>query len=99
MSKEKTVSEQSVEHEFYSSLPEGYKMGKIKYIIITGSVMSGVGKGTFSGCLSTLLTCHGLRISPIKFDGYLNYDAGTLNPYRHGEVFVLEEVPQQEFIE
>ena len=53
--------------------------------------MSGVGKGTFSGCLATLLSCHGLKISPIKFDGYLNVDAGTLNPFRHGEVFVLND--------
>ncbi|MBI2542640.1 MAG: CTP synthase [Candidatus Aenigmarchaeota archaeon] len=53
--------------------------------------MSGVGKGTFSGALATLLSCHGLKVSPVKFDGYLNYDAGTLNPYRHGEVFVLED--------
>jgi CTP synthase len=59
MSQGRTVSEQSVEHEFYSSLPEGYMIGKTKYIIVTGSVMSGVGKGTFSGCLATLLTCHG----------------------------------------
>jgi CTP synthase len=85
-----TVSDQS-KSEFYSSFPEDYKVGKTKYIIITGSVMSGVGKGTFSSCLATLLTCHGLKISPIKFDGYLNYDAGTLNPYRHGEVFVLDD--------
>lgn len=53
--------------------------------------MSGVGKGTFSSCLAALLTHHGLKVSPIKFDGYLNYDAGTLNPYRHGEVFVLSD--------
>ncbi len=84
-------SDSSVEHEFYSSFPKNYQIGKTKYIIITGSVMSGVGKGTFSSCLATLLTCHGLKVSPIKFDGYLNYDAGTLNPYRHGEVFVLDD--------
>lgn len=89
--REKSLGEKTVEHEFYVSLPEGYKAGKTKYIIVTGSVMSGVGKGTFSGCLSTLLSCHGLKVSPIKFDGYLNCDAGTLNPYRHGEVFVLND--------
>ena len=87
----KKVSEQSVEHEFYNSFPERYRIGKTKYVIITGSVMSGVGKGTFSSCLATLLTFHGLKVAPIKFDGYLNYDAGTLNPYRHGEVFVLDD--------
>ncbi|MBI1979026.1 MAG: CTP synthase (glutamine hydrolyzing) [Candidatus Aenigmarchaeota archaeon] len=53
--------------------------------------MSGVGKGTFCGALATLLSCHGFKVSPIKFDGYLNVDAGTLNPFRHGEVFVLED--------
>jgi len=80
-----------LEHEFYSPFPKGYKIGKTKYIVITGSVMSGVGKGTFSSCLANLLVCHGLNVSPLKFDGYLNYDAGTLNPFRHGEVFVLED--------
>ena len=64
----KKVSEQSVEHEFYDSFPKNYKVGKTKYIIITGSVMSGVGKGTFSSCLAALLMCHGLKISPIKFE-------------------------------
>lgn len=89
--KEKSLGEKTLEHEFYASLPEGYKPGKTKYIIVIGSVISGVGKGTFSGCLATLLSCHGLKVSPIKFDGYLNYDSGTLNPYRHGEVFVLND--------
>lgn len=88
---EKLVSEKSVGEEFYTSFPDGYKIGKTKYIIVTGSVMSGVGKGTFSGCLSTLLSFHGFKVSPLKFDGYLNCDAGTLNPYRHGEVFVLDD--------
>ena len=41
--------------------------------------------------MGTLLTFHGFNVSPIKFDGYLNFDAGTLNPYRHGEVFVLDD--------
>ena len=88
---EEPANAKSLEHEFYSPLLIGYIKGRTKYIIVTGSVMSGVGKGTFSGCLATLLTCHGLKVSPIKFDGYLNYDAGTLNPFRHGEVFVLED--------
>lgn len=88
---EKNVSEKSAEEESFTSFPDGYQIGKTKYIIVTGSVMSGVGKGTFSGCLGTLLSCHGFKVSPIKFDGYLNCDAGTLNPYRHGEVFVLDD--------
>ncbi len=87
-----SLSGKSDEHEFYDNTPKGYVKGKTKYIIVTGSVISGVGKGTFSSCLGNLLKLlHGLRVEPVKFDGYLNYDAGTLNPYRHGEVFVLDD--------
>ena len=77
--------------EFYSPFPEAYKIGKIKYIIVAGSVMSGVGKGIFSSSLAKLLQYANLRVSPIKIDGYFNQDAGTLNPFRHGEVFVLDD--------
>ena len=77
--------------ELYNSIPKGYKKGKTKYIVVTGSVMSGVGKGTFNSGLANLLMFYGLKVSMIKFDGYLNVDAGTLNPYRHGETFVLED--------
>ena len=87
----KEVVEKSADAEFYKSIPEGYKAWRTKYIIITGSVMSGVGKGVFSASLGNVLGWYGLRVSPIKFDGYLNYDAGTLNPFRHGEVFVLDD--------
>ena len=85
------LAKSTVEHEYYLSFPDGYQPGKTKYIIVTGSVMSGVGKGTFSSCLGNLLICNGVKVSPIKFDGYLNYDSGTLNPFRHGEVFVLDD--------
>lgn len=65
---------------------------KTKFIIVTGSVISSLGKGTFTSSLGTLLKMtHGMRVAPLKFDGYLNVDAGTLNPYRHGEVFVLDD--------
>jgi CTP synthase len=78
--------------EGFSSIPQGYVKGKTKYIVVIGTTMSGIGKGTFSSSLGNLLALyHGLKVAPIKFDGYLNYDAGTLNPYRHGEVFVLED--------
>ena len=88
----RSVSSKSDEHEFYTRLPKGYAPGKTKFIVITGSVISGVGKGTFTSALGNLLKMyHGLKVSPVKFDGYLNYDAGTLNPYRHGEVFVLDD--------
>ena len=88
----KSISRKSDDSEFFSSFPKGYQKGKTKYIIITGTVISGVGKGTFSSSIGTLLKLfHGFRVAPVKFDGYLNYDAGTLNPYRHGEVFVLDD--------
>lgn len=85
------IIDRSVEYEGFNPIPTNYIRGKTKFIVITGSVMSGVGKGTFTASLAALLSCHGLKVSPIKFDGYLNYDGGTLNPFRHGEVFVLED--------
>jgi len=81
----------SHEHEFYTPIPEGYKPGRTKYLIVTGSVISGLGKGIFASSLGSLLQARGLVVAPVKFDGYLNQDAGTLNPYRHGEVFVLDD--------
>jgi CTP synthase len=88
----KAVAKKTDESEFFSSFPKGYQKGRTKYIIITGTVISGVGKGTISSSVGTLLKLfHGFRVAPIKFDGYLNYDAGTLNPFRHGEVFVLDD--------
>lgn len=62
-----------------------------KYIVILGSLMSGLGKGILSASISKLLQSKGLKVSPIKFDGYLNVDCGTMNPFRHGEVFVLDD--------
>jgi CTP synthase len=56
-----------------------------------GTVMSGLGKGIFSSSLAKLLKDKGLKVSPIKLEGYLNIDSGTLNPYRHGEVYVVDD--------
>jgi CTP synthase len=53
--------------------------------------MSGLGKGIFSSSLAKILKDKGLTVSPIKLEGYLNRDSGTLNPFRHGEVFVLDD--------
>jgi CTP synthase len=53
--------------------------------------MSGLGKGIFSSCLAKLMQDKGLKVAPIKLEGYLNVDSGTLNPFRHGEVFVLDD--------
>ncbi|QNN24651.1 CTP synthase [Planctomycetales bacterium ZRK34] len=79
------------ETEYYSPIPDGYVKGKHKYVVVMGTVMSGLGKGIFSSSVAKLLKDKGLRVSPIKMEGYLNIDSGTLNPYRHGEVFVLDD--------
>ena len=60
-------------------------------MIVVGTVMSGLGKGIFSSSLAKLLKDKGMKVAPIKMEGYLNIDSGTLNPYRHGEVFVLDD--------
>ncbi len=85
------VSDVSTDTEYFSPIPDGYKKGKTKYVIVMGTVMSGLGKGIFSSCLGKLLQDKGLKVAPIKLEGYLNVDSGTLNPFRHGEVFVLDD--------
>lgn len=62
-----------------------------KYIVVTGGVLSSVGKGTVSASLGLLLKEMGLKVSLVKVDPYINVDAGTMNPYMHGEVFVTED--------
>lgn len=79
------------ESEFFNPVPPGYKPGRHKYVIVLGTVMSGLGKGIFASSLAKLLKDKGLSVAPIKMEGYLNIDSGTLNPYRHGEVFVLDD--------
>ena len=86
-----SVSDSSIESEFFSPFPTGYKKGKTKYCVVLGTVMSGLGKGIFSSCLAKLMQDKGLKVAPIKLEGYLNIDSGTLNPFRHGEVFVLDD--------
>ncbi len=86
-----SVSKTSTDSEFFSPMPSGYKPGKTKYLFVMGTVMSGLGKGIFSSCLAKLMQDKGLKIAPIKLEGYLNIDSGTLNPFRHGEVFVLDD--------
>ncbi|MGB9636428.1 MAG: glutamine hydrolyzing CTP synthase [Thermoplasmata archaeon] len=63
----------------------------MKYIFVTGGVLSGLGKGITVSSIAKLLKCSGLKVTAIKIDPYLNCDAGTMNPYQHGEVFVLED--------
>jgi CTP synthase len=85
------IGQSTEETEFYTPMPPGYRPGHHKYVIVVGTVMSGLGKGIFSSSLAKLLQDKGLRVAPIKMEGYYNIDSGTLNPYRHGEVFVLDD--------
>lgn len=62
-----------------------------KYIFITGGVVSSLGKGITSASLGFLLMSYGLKISIVKIDPYINIDPGTMNPYQHGEVYVLDD--------
>lgn len=63
----------------------------MKYIIITGGVLSSVGKGTVAASIGLLLKSRGYNVTLVKIDPYLNVDAGTMNPFAHGEVFVTED--------
>ncbi|KUK00545.1 MAG: CTP synthase, partial [Methanobacteriaceae archaeon 41_258] len=62
-----------------------------KYIIVTGGVVSSIGKGITAASIGRILRSYGLKVAAIKIDPYLNWDSGTLNPYQHGEVFVTED--------
>jgi len=62
-----------------------------KYVFITGGVLSGIGKGLITCSVGKMLQVRGFKVTAIKCDPYLNVDAGTMNPYIHGEVFVLDD--------
>ncbi len=62
-----------------------------KFLFVTGGVVSSLGKGLTSASLGLLLESRGLRINILKFDPYINVDAGTMNPFQHGEVYVTDD--------
>jgi CTP synthase len=62
-----------------------------KYIFVTGGVVSSIGKGITTASLGRLLRNRGYTVAPMKLDPYINVDAGTMNPYQHGEVFVTDD--------
>lgn len=63
----------------------------MKVIVVSGGVISGLGKGITTSSLGRLLKARGIPVTIVKIDPYLNVDAGTMNPYQHGEVFVLDD--------
>ena len=67
------------------------KKKSVKYIFVVGGVISGLGKGIAASSIGYLLKSAGLKVTILKLDPYLNVDPGTMNPYQHGEVFVLDD--------
>ncbi len=63
----------------------------MKYIFISGGVISGIGKGVTSASIGLLLQSAGYKVTPLKFENYLNIDAGTINPIEHGDPFLCED--------
>lgn len=63
----------------------------MKYIFVSGGVISGIGKGVATSSIALLLKSAGYKVAPLKMDPYLNVDAGTMNPVEHGETFVLDD--------
>lgn len=63
----------------------------MKYVVVSGGVLSGLGKGVTASSIGVLLKSAGLRVTSVKIDPYLNSDAGTMSPFEHGEVFVLDD--------
>lgn len=72
-------------------MPLTNNKNKTKYIFVSGGVISGIGKGTTAASIAYLLKSAGYRVAPIKFEGYLNMDAGTINPIEHGDPFLCED--------
>ena len=67
------------------------KSKNVKYIFVTGGVLSSLGKGIAASSIGSLLECCGLKITILKLDPYINVDPGTMNPFQHGEVYVTDD--------
>jgi len=72
-------------------LKKSGRTAKVKYIFVTGGVLSSLGKGIAAASLGSLLECTGLKVTLLKLDPYINVDPGTMNPIQHGEVFVTDD--------
>jgi CTP synthase len=68
-----------------------FSQKKMKYVLVSGGVMSGIGKGVVASSIGMLLKAQGLSVTSIKIDPYINIDAGLMSPFEHGEVFVLSD--------
>jgi CTP synthase N-terminus len=77
-----TITSQNTKR-VHQQLPSESKA--MKYILVTGGVISGVGKGVIASSFGTLLNCCGIPVTSLKIDPYINIDAGTFSPYEHGE--------------
>lgn len=75
----------------FTGQPNGESSSHVKFVLVSGGVISGIGKGLTASSLGVLLKCCGWRVTAIKIDPYLNTDAGTMSPFEHGEVFVLDD--------
>jgi len=76
---------------FHTITKGGYTVMSVKYVFVTGGVVSGLGKGITAASLGRLLKARGYKVTMQKFDPYINIDPGTMNPVQHGEVFVTED--------
>jgi CTP synthase len=63
----------------------------MRYVVVSGGVMSGLGKGITASSIGVLLKSLGQRVTAVKIDPYLNVDAGTMSPFEHGECFVMDD--------
>ncbi|RPI00451.1 MAG: CTP synthase, partial [Calditrichaeota bacterium] len=64
---------------------------RVKYIFVTGGVVSSLGKGIAAASIGRLLKARGFEVTIMKLDPYLNVDPGTMSPYQHGEVYVTDD--------
>ena len=85
------ISEDEDEQLSLSELIEEAKNSNRKIVVVTGGVLSGIGKGVTASSIGVLFRALGLRVTALKIDPYLNVDAGTMSPFEHGEVFVLDD--------
>src|ERR1041385_991577 len=82
-------ADESLIHRRYLTRKSG--QGMTKYIFVTGGVVSSIGKGITTASLGRLLRNRGFSVTVQKLDPYINVDAGTMNPYQHGEEFVTDD--------